>query len=148
MRRERISIVVVHSTSESLAYLYVVGAICALVIIKSIVSALRGTAVELRVTNLEFISSGDAPEDYSPSVIARADIYNLQYREASGGGDFPELPEGFTSSITAQDLGCVTKVPAFCHTSTRSRQNRLSKQSIAAFPILANCHRLEHLNPI
>jgi hypothetical protein len=101
--------VVVHSNSESQAYLYLVGVICALVIIKSIVSALRGTAVELRVTNLDFISSGHAPEDYSPSVIARADVYNLQYREASGGGDFPELPEGLYVEHYGAGLGLCNK---------------------------------------
>lgn len=71
---------VLHSTSNSQAYLYAVGGICVLVIVKDIVSVLRGTAVELRVTNLEFVSSGHAPEDYRPSMIARADIYNLEYR--------------------------------------------------------------------
>jgi hypothetical protein len=86
--------VVFHSTSDSQAYLYVIGGICALVIVRGVRSALRGTAVELRVTNLDFVSSGHAPEDYRPSTIARADIYNLEYHEASGGGDFPELPEG------------------------------------------------------
>jgi hypothetical protein len=48
---------VFHSGSEWREYLYVIGGICVLVIVKDIVSALRGTAVELRVTNLEFISS-------------------------------------------------------------------------------------------
>lgn len=85
---------VFHSTSDSRAYLEVIAGICALLIVRDIVSALRGTAVELRVKNLEFISSGRAPEDYRASTISRADIYNLEYREASGGGDFPELPEG------------------------------------------------------
>jgi hypothetical protein len=89
--------------------LYVVGVICALVIVKSIVSALRGTAVELRVTNLELISSGHAPEDYSPPVIPRADVYNLQYREASGGGDFPELPEGLYVEHYGAGLGLWNK---------------------------------------
>lgn len=65
-----------------------------IVVLGGIVSALRGTAVELRVTEVEFISSGHAPEDYVPSVIPRADIYDLEFREASGGGDFPELPMG------------------------------------------------------
>jgi hypothetical protein len=85
---------VFHSRSDSKEYLYVIGGICGLVIVRGVLSALRGTAVELRVTNLDFVSSGHAPEDYRQSTIARADIYNLEYREASGGGDFPELPEG------------------------------------------------------
>ncbi len=85
------------------------GGICALVIVRDIVSALRGTAVELRVTNLEFVSSGHAPEDYRPSTIARADIYNLEYREASGGGDFPELPEGLYVEHHSAGLGLWNK---------------------------------------
>ena len=85
---------VFHSTDESRAYLFFVGGLCMVVIMSGVVSALRGTAVELRITDLEFVSSGHAPEDYKPSTIARADIYNLLFCEASGGGDDPELPEG------------------------------------------------------
>jgi hypothetical protein len=85
---------VFHSTSESQGYLFVVGGLCTVVIARDIVSALRGTAVELRVNNLDFVSSGHAPEDYNPSTIARADIYNIEFREGSGGPDGPEFPEG------------------------------------------------------
>jgi len=85
---------VFHSTGESRANLFFAGGLCIVVIVSSIVSALRGTAVELRITDLEFASFGHAPEDYRPSTIARADIYDLEFREASGGGDLPELPEG------------------------------------------------------
>jgi hypothetical protein len=85
---------VFHTKDEPQGYLLVVGALCAVVIVKDIVSSLRGTAVELLVTNLEFVSHGHAPEDYTPSTIARADIYNLEFREASGGPDGPQLPKG------------------------------------------------------
>jgi len=85
---------VFHSKDEPQAYLLVVGGLCVVVIVKDIVSFLRGTGVELRVTNLEFVSYGHAPEDYTPSTIARADIYNLEFREASGGPDGPQLPKG------------------------------------------------------
>ena len=83
-----------HTKDEPQAYLFVVGGLCVMVIVKDIVSSLRGTAVELRVTNLEFVSYGHAPEDYTPSTIARADIYNLEFREAAGGPDGPQLPKG------------------------------------------------------
>jgi len=85
---------VFHAKNEPQAYLFVVGGLCVVVIAKDIVSSLRGTAVELRVTNLDFVSYGHAPEDYTPSTIARADIYNLEFREASGGPDGPQFPKG------------------------------------------------------
>ncbi|WP_263367195.1 hypothetical protein [Edaphobacter bradus] len=40
----------------------------------------------LTVTNLDLISTGHAPDGYSPSSIPRASIYNLEFREAWGGG--------------------------------------------------------------
>lgn len=80
-----------------------------MVIVGGVISALRGTAVELHVTNLDFVSSGHAPEDYQPSTIARADIYNLEYRDASGGGDFPELPEGLYVEHLGAGLGLWNK---------------------------------------
>lgn len=100
---------VFHSTSEPQAYLYVIGGVCVLTIVGGIVSALRGTAVELHVSNLDFVSSGHAPEDYHSSTIARADIYNLEYRDASGGGDFPELPEGLYVEHLSSGLGLWNK---------------------------------------
>jgi hypothetical protein len=77
-----------------------------------IVSEWRGTAVELRVTNLVFFSRGHAPGGYTPSIIARADIYDLQYREAQrGGGEFPDLPEGlyveYSRALPGTAAGCV-----------------------------------------
>jgi hypothetical protein len=62
---------------------------------KDVLSKWRGADVELCVTNLDLISTGRSPSDYRPSTISRADIYDLQYREAQhGGGEFPDLPEG------------------------------------------------------
>jgi hypothetical protein len=60
-----------------------------------IVSAFRGADVELRVNNLDFVSSGHSPSDYHPSIISRADVVGLEFREANpGGADFPDLPQG------------------------------------------------------
>jgi hypothetical protein len=62
---------------------------------KDVLSKWRGADVELCVTNLDLISTGRSPSDYRPSTISRADIYDLQYREAQhGGAEFPDLPEG------------------------------------------------------
>jgi hypothetical protein len=62
---------------------------------RDVLSKWRGADVELFVTNLDLISTGRSPSDYRPSNISRADIYNLQYREAQhGGAEFPDLPEG------------------------------------------------------
>jgi hypothetical protein len=52
----------------------------------------RGTDVELHITNLDFISTGHAPACYKSSSIPRADIYNLKFGEAMSG-DF-EQPSG------------------------------------------------------
>jgi hypothetical protein len=84
----------VHASSSSKLFLIFIGGLCLLSLVRDIISALRGTDVELRVTNLDFISMGHAPGDYKPSTISRADIYNLEFREATGGGDFPDLPQG------------------------------------------------------
>jgi hypothetical protein len=62
---------------------------------KDLIAKWRGADVELRVTNLELVSTGRSPSNYKPSTISRADIYDLQYREAQHGGEeFPDLPEG------------------------------------------------------
>ena len=68
--------------------------LCALSLIKEIISLLRGTDVELRITNLDFISTGHAPNGYSNSSIPRADIYSLEFHKAAGGGDEAEHPSG------------------------------------------------------
>jgi hypothetical protein len=70
------------------------GGFCVFSVIRSLTSGLRGADVELVVTNLDFKSTGHAPEGYKPSITARADIYNMEFREASGGGDDPERPKG------------------------------------------------------
>lgn len=62
---------------------------------RDVISKWRGADVELCVTNLDLISTGNSPSGYRPSTIPRAEIYDLQYREAQlGGGEFPDLPEG------------------------------------------------------
>ena len=71
------------------------GAALAAIIGMKIVSALRGADVRLRVTNLDFVSTGHSPSDYRSSIISRTDVYGLEFREANGGGDdFPDLPQG------------------------------------------------------
>jgi hypothetical protein len=60
-----------------------------------IISACQGADVQLRVSNLDFISNGRSPSDYHPSIIARADAIGLEFREANpGGAEFPDLPQG------------------------------------------------------
>ena len=71
-----------------------VAAIVTLVFARDLVSALRGTKVVLRVTNRDLISTGYSPGGYNASTVPRADVTNLEYRCASGGGDIPEQPEG------------------------------------------------------
>jgi len=48
----------------------------------------------------------------SPSIISRADIYALQYREAQdGGGEFPAYPEGlyveYSRILPGAASGCI-----------------------------------------
>ena len=72
-----------------------VGCIILLLFGRDVPSKWRGADVELCVTNLDMISTGRSPSVYRPSTIPRADIYDLQYREAQHGGEeFPDLPEG------------------------------------------------------
>jgi hypothetical protein len=62
---------------------------------RDVFSKWRGADVELCVTKLDLISTGRSPSGYRPSNIARADIYDLRYREAQlGGAEVPDLPEG------------------------------------------------------
>jgi hypothetical protein len=68
--------------------------IAAVSIVREIISLSRGTEVELRITNLDFISTGHAPNGYNNSSIPRADIYAMEFREAIGGGDDREQPSG------------------------------------------------------
>ena len=69
--------------------------VTAVIIGMKIISAFGGADVELRVDNLDFVSTGHSPSDYQPSTIARADVSGLEFREANGGGaEFPDLPQG------------------------------------------------------
>jgi hypothetical protein len=63
-------------------------------ILREIISLSRGTEVELRITNLDFISTGHAPSGYGSSSVPRADIYWMEFRQASGGGEEAEHPSG------------------------------------------------------
>jgi|GEM_PF-6130274 len=83
-----------HDSFSSKLLQIFVGGVFIISLIRDILSALRGVDVELRITNLDFISSGRASKDYRPSTISRADIYNLEFREVMDGGDFLDLPKG------------------------------------------------------
>jgi hypothetical protein len=63
-------------------------------IVKDLISAARGTDVELLVTSTGFVTSGHAPGGYSPASIGMEDICNLRYRQAHGGGEDREWPSG------------------------------------------------------
>lgn len=84
--------ILLHS-SESKDRLLVFAGLAVLLLAIDIFARLRGTNVQLHVSNLDFISTGHAPEAYSPSTISRAEIYNMEFREAVGGGE-GELPMG------------------------------------------------------
>jgi hypothetical protein len=72
-----------------------VGGIILLLFGREVLSKWRRADVELCVNNLDLISTGHSPSGYRPSTIPRADIYDLQYREAQPSGEeFPDLPEG------------------------------------------------------
>ena len=65
------------------------------VITVRVISIFQGADVQLRINNLDLISVGHSPSDYRSSTIPRADVCNLTFREASGGGgEFPDLPQG------------------------------------------------------
>jgi hypothetical protein len=82
------------ASGSRLLQIIVVG-FCAFSMIRELLSSLRGTQVQLRVTNFDFISSGHAPGGYNPSVISRANISGIEFRVAiNGGGEIPDLPRG------------------------------------------------------
>jgi hypothetical protein len=76
--------------------------LCVFTVLKDIISAVRGTDVELLVTNLDLKSTGHAPDGYTPCTVSRADIYNLEFREAIGGGDVSDSPRG----LYVEHRGC------------------------------------------
>jgi hypothetical protein len=86
-------------------------AILVISLIGEIFRALRGTDVELHVENLNFTSSGHAPGGYRPGFISREDLLRLEFRKASGGGDFPECPRGlyveYSSDSASETSICV-----------------------------------------
>jgi hypothetical protein len=71
-----------------------VEAALAIGLLTSVVAALRGCDVQLRVTNLDLMSTGHAPEGYRASTTPRADVFRFEYRDAIGGGDEAEQPQG------------------------------------------------------
>jgi hypothetical protein len=75
------------ATGGSRPLLFLLGAFLIFSLIKDLIQAIRGTDVQLHITNLDFVSTGRAPDGYRTSSIPRASIYNLFYKEASGGED-------------------------------------------------------------
>ena len=103
--------------------------VTAVIIGMKIISAFGGADVELRVDNLDFVSTGHSPSDYQPSTIARADVSGLEFREANGGGaEFPDLPQGLYLRLGVQPLAC-------CPTQTEFRLTRSSRRSFGYFRI-------------
>jgi hypothetical protein len=93
---------------------------------RDVISKWRGADVELCVTNLDLISTGNSPSGYRPSTIPRADIYDLQYREAQpGGGSSLICLKVCTSSTTKVCHGM--HQPACFPMSEENRARRLSK---------------------
>jgi hypothetical protein len=73
---------------------WLVEGVLAIGFLASVVAALRGCDVQLRVTNLDLVSTGHAPEGYRTSTTPRADVFRFEYRDAIGGGDEAEQPRG------------------------------------------------------
>lgn len=73
---------------------WLVEGVLAIGLLTSVVAALRGCDVELRVTNLDLISRGHAPEGYRASTTPRADVFRFEYRDATGGGEDAEQSQG------------------------------------------------------
>ena len=83
-----------HLKSQSKLFFALVIEILAVSTIRSVFAELRGTGVELDISDDGFESKGHAPGGYLPCRILREDIYSLEFRNSCGGGDFPELPMG------------------------------------------------------
>jgi hypothetical protein len=99
---------------------------------RDLISKWRGADVELCVTNLDLISTGNSPGGYRPSTIPRADIYDLQYREAQlGGGSSLICLKVCTSSTTKVCHGM--HQPACFLMSEGNRPRKLSKRYWIAF---------------
>jgi hypothetical protein len=100
---------------------------------KDVLSKWRGADVQLCVTNLDLISTGRSPTDYRPSTISRADIYELQYREAQhGGGEFPDLPEGLYVEYS-QALPWASSACVLPHVG-REQTEEIIRKIMARFP--------------
>jgi hypothetical protein len=74
--------------------LILAGVAVAAILGMQIILTFRGANVELRVTNLDFVSTGHSPSDYHPSIIPRAETHHLEFRDANNGGAEVDLPQG------------------------------------------------------
>lgn len=94
---------------------------------RDLLSKWRGADVELRVTNLDLISTGHSPSDYRPTAITRAEIYDLQYREAQhGGAEFPDLPQGLYVDYS-QGLSWDTSTCVLPHVERKQTEEIIQK---------------------
>ena len=69
-------------------------ALIVLSLLRELVSAARGTEVELVIRDLDFVSRGHAPGGYRPCQVSRDDLLRLEFRKSSGGGEEQEYPCG------------------------------------------------------
>ena len=79
---------------SSSALRWLVGGTFVFGLVASVVATLRGCNVELRVTNLDLVSTGHAPEGYKASTMSRADVFRLEYRDAIKDLDAIERAQG------------------------------------------------------
>jgi hypothetical protein len=77
------------ATEGSRPLLFLLGAFIILTLIKDLIHAIRGTDIQLQVTNLDLISTGRASDSYRTSSIPRASIYRLFYKDEGGSNDGP-----------------------------------------------------------
>ncbi len=83
-----------YRSSDSTIMRIIFGLSVAFVVIRDVIGHLRGTDITLRVSNLDLISTGHAPDGYGPSSIPRASIYNLEFHKAIEGGEDAPQPSG------------------------------------------------------
>lgn len=82
------SFFIFHSTDGPYQYRAAIGAICILATALQLWRINRGTNVVLEVNKLDLISTGHAPGRFEPTSIARADIYQLSFKEGFTREDF------------------------------------------------------------
>jgi hypothetical protein len=79
---------------SSPALRWLVGGAFVVGLVASVTAALQGCNVELRVNNLDLLSTGHAPEGYKASTMPRADVFRLEYRDAIRDVDSVDQAQG------------------------------------------------------